>query len=99
MYYDERRSYTKRIWDVYGRIRRRTRPFTIVYELRNRRPGLVLVLAHRVNNLTFHPPFMAVITIKLSDEDPYVLKSIGIHNLPAAIDIRNEDIPRKLEVV
>jgi len=39
MYYDERRSYTKRIWDVYGRIRRRTRPFTIVYELRNRRPG------------------------------------------------------------
>jgi hypothetical protein len=41
---------------------------------------------------------MAVITIKLPDEEPYVLKSIGIHNLPAAIDIRNDDILRKLKV-
>jgi hypothetical protein len=41
---------------------------------------------------------MAVITIKFPDKEPYALKSIGIHNLPAAIDIRNEDILRKLEV-
>jgi hypothetical protein len=37
MFYGEIRSYTERVWHVYGRIR----SFTTVYRVRNRRPGLV----------------------------------------------------------
>ncbi len=39
MFYGEIRSYTERIWHVYGRIRHRIRSFTTVYRVRNRRPG------------------------------------------------------------
>jgi hypothetical protein len=40
MYYGEIRSYTERIWHVYGRMRHRIRSFTTVYGARNRRPGI-----------------------------------------------------------
>jgi len=43
MYYGEIRSYTERIWYVYGRIRHRIRSFTTVYGARNHRPGYLNV--------------------------------------------------------
>jgi hypothetical protein len=39
MFYGKIRSYTERIWHLYGRIRHRIRSFTTVNRVRNRRPG------------------------------------------------------------
>jgi hypothetical protein len=57
MFYGQIRSYTERIWHVYGRTRHRIRSFTTVYRVRNRRPGKIkqelIKLSTRVNQDDF----------------------------------------------
>jgi hypothetical protein len=55
-------------------------------------------MAHRVNNLTFRPPFLAVLTIKCPDGTETLLMAKGIKQLPDIIEIRRQDILQKLQV-
>jgi hypothetical protein len=54
-------------------------------------------MAHRVNNLTFRPPFLAVLTIKYPDGTETLLMAKGIKQLPDIIEIRRQDILQKLQ--